>query len=117
MDFFAGVFMKKIVIRCPTVLHDRLQGDVYMQCATLVRHGNYFYPNTLHLNFDAIDKTIFNESMRFINMDIVRLAHPLIMKGMGVTRLDRKELEGMRGWDYVRGTFTGNKPQQQQGGQ
>jgi hypothetical protein len=114
MDLVGLLFIPKLVVRCPSFLHDRLQGDVRLHCSTLVKHGNYYYPHNIHLNFKAIDKTIFNESMRFINMDIVRLAHPLIMKGMGVTKMDKQELEGVRGWDMMRGTFTGNKPPQMQ---
>jgi hypothetical protein len=102
LDMF-GSFMPKVIVRCPQHLHDTLQGDINMQCTALVKHGHYYYPNTIHLNFKSIDETIFNESLRYINMDIVRLAHPLIMKGMGVTRFDRKELEGMHGIDMVRG--------------
>lgn len=102
IDLIALVFVKKIVVRCPSIMHDRLQGDVKINCISLVKHGHYFYPNTLHLNFEAIDKTIFNEGMRYINMDVIRLAHPLIMKGMGVSKFDRRELEGVKGIEMVR---------------
>lgn len=102
VDLIGMLFLRKVVVRCPSIMHDRLQGDVRINCITLVKHGHYYYPNTLHLNFEAVDKTIFNEGMRYINMDIIRLAHPLIMKGMGVSRFDRKELEGMRGIEMVR---------------
>lgn len=114
LDLIGLLFIPRIIVRCPSLLHDRLQGDVRLHCSTLVRHGNFYYPHNIHLNFSAIDKTIFNESMRYINMDVVRLAHPLIMKGMGVTKMDKQELEGVRGWDIMRGTFTGNKPPQMQ---
>lgn len=111
LDLLGGL-MKKVIIRCPTVLHDRLQGDVYMHCVALVKHGHYFYPNVLHNRFDAIDKTIYNEALRYTNLDVIRLAHPLIMKGMGVTPADKKELESATGFQLIRG----NMQPQGQGG-
>lgn len=107
LDLLGGL-MKRVLIRCPTVLHDRLQGDVYLHCVALVKHGSYFYPNVLHNRFDAIDKTIYNEALRYTNLDVIRLAHPLIMKGMGVTPADKKELESATGFQLIQG---GMKPQ------
>lgn len=97
-----GHFMNKPIIRCPQRFHDTLQGDVYINCVGLVKHGFFFYPNTVHQNWDNIDKTIYNESLRFIQLDVIRVAHNLIMKAMGVTAFDKKELEGERGIDMVK---------------
>lgn len=96
------LFFKRDLIRIPCTMHDRLQGDVNVKCASLVKHGYFFYPDTMHLDFDAIDKTQFNESLRYINLDISRFAHPLVLKALGVTSFDKRELEGQTGLQQIK---------------
>ena len=56
--------------------------------------SSFFYPDTMHLNIDAIDKTLYNESQRYNNLEIPKHSNSLILKALGVTKFDKKEIQG-----------------------
>lgn len=101
MNMITRLFSKKFIVRCPMSLHDRLQGDVHIQCVGLVKHGYFYFPDCQHLNMKAIDLTLFNEAMRYNNLKIPEYSNPLIMKALGITRFDKKELEGLTGLQTI----------------
>lgn len=96
-DLFAKLFSKRFFVRVPVEFHDVLQGDVYIKCVSLVKHSYYFYPDSLHLNMRLIDITLYNEGQRFNNIEVVKYSNPLTQKALGITRLDKHEIEGMTG--------------------
>lgn len=94
--FFAPIleiFRKSIIIRCPEDLHNTLHKTVEIKSISLVKHGMYYYPDTVHLNFDSIDHTIYYECERFLQLDLIGVLHPIIKRGVGLSETDIKELE------------------------
>lgn len=100
-DLFRRLFSKRFLVRVPVELHDKLQGDVYIKCVSLVRHSYYFYPDSVHLNTRLIDRTIYNEGQRFNNLEVPKYSNPLIQKALGITRLDKNEIQGMTGFQQI----------------
>lgn len=94
-----SLFGKPVMIRCQSNLHDTLQGDVYMKCTGVVKHGFYYYPNVVHLNSDAIDKTLYFEAERYIQLDFISKVSPLIARGIGLTARDMEQFKSKTGMD------------------
>jgi len=95
-------FKSPIIIRCPEDMHDSLQGDVHIKAVSLVKHGMYFFPDAVHLDFDAIDHTIYYESERFIQLDVIGKIAPLISKAVGISKTDLAMLEGKTGMEMLK---------------
>jgi len=101
-----GVF-KKIIVRCPSKLHDTLQGDVFLKCASLVKHALYFYPDNVHLDFDTIDHTIYYEGERYVQIESISMLAPLVKKSIGIDYKDLIALEGKSGMDMIKDVMKG----------
>ena len=97
-----GLLKPSVIIRCADFLHDELQGDVKIFSNSLVKHALFYYPNVVHLDFKMIDKTIFEEGSRFVNLDYIGIMSPLVKKGIGLTVRDLQEIESKTGMDMVR---------------
>lgn len=95
-------FFKNIVIRCPEDMHDSLHGDVYINDIGLVKHKYFYYPSTLHLDFESIDETQWEEANRWVNMEIPALFHQLLKKASGILEKDEKAVEPVKGVEQLR---------------
>lgn len=97
-------FSKPIILRTPKRLHSRLQGNVYLDCVSVVKHGLYYYPNSIHLDFEAIDDTLYYDGWRWLQLDFISKLHPIVISASGLTRRQLQELEGKTGMEQVKDT-------------
>jgi hypothetical protein len=101
-SMISGLFTAPVVIRVPAHLHSDLHGDVIVKCNSLVKHGYFYYPDTIHLDTRAIDTTIYNEGERYIQINFVSKLEPILSRAVGVTKEDLKLLRGKTGLEMVR---------------
>jgi len=100
-------FSKPILIRVPENMRDILQGDVKINCISLVKHGLYFYPNNIHLDFQTIDHTIYYEGERYVQIESISMLAPLVKKSIGIDYKDLIALEGKSGMDMIKDVMKG----------
>ena len=101
LGMIMSLFSPLLIVRSPVSMRDILQGDIHLKCVSLVSHGLYFYPNTVHLDFDMIDETIYKEGVRFIQLDFISRISPLINRSVGLRKSDLVELEGKKGLEMI----------------
>jgi uncharacterized membrane protein len=97
-----GWLVPKAVVRCPSRLHGKLHGDVYIKANGLVRHSLYYYPDTVHLDTEAIDATLYNEGERYVQLAFISKIEPLLSRAVGIREKDLKMLEGKTGLEQVK---------------
>ena len=100
-------FSKPILIRVPENMRDVLQGDVKINCISLVKHALYFYPNNIHLDFQTIDHTIYYEGERYVQIESISMLAPLVKKSIGIDYKDLIALEGKSGYEMLKDSLKG----------
>jgi len=100
-------FSKPIIVRCPTRLHDMLQGNIYINAVSLNKHGLYFYPDVIHLDFQAIDDTNYYDGFRYMQLSFISNIDPIIKRAAGLTREQLEELKSKKGIEIAKESYYG----------
>lgn len=100
--FLVRRYGKKIVVRATPNLHTDLFGDVKLLAISLVKHSVYYYPNSMHLDFDSIDTTIYNEALRYTQLHFTDNMINILRRATGLTKEEQMEVtQGKTGAELI----------------
>lgn len=93
VGFPLNLFVDPIVLRVDPESHGSLVGDVYIKGFSLIKHSEYFYLNTDHLDVGKIDYNIWREGDRAVNKMMIADWKQTVDKAIGINPSHNLELE------------------------
>lgn len=116
LDRIMNTFSSGEIMRVPGSLVDELHGDVYVNCNSFNRHLMYWYPNSVHMDYNFTNNNLWGEANRYTQEQFAAWLPMLMEWAAGIRDADQDRIRSKTGYEQYNEMKQKSKPVQKEDG-